>query len=285
MAYEQALQSFDKRAINRVVLATDGDFNVGITNQGDLVRYVEEQAKKGIFLTILGFGVGNYKDSMLESLADKGDGNYAYIDSLNEAQRVLVEQMGGTLLPVAKDVKIQVEFNPAEVAAYRLIGYENRILANQDFADDTKDAGEMGAGHAVTALYEVVPVGVPISLPDVEPLKYQKPGTPSTSARNRELLTVKIRYKDPAGGASKRMEVPIADDRRVFDQASDDFRFAASVASFGMILRESPNRGATSLDGILEIARGSKGPDVNGLRQEFIQLVEKARGLGVYRPQ
>jgi len=281
MAYEQALHSFDKKGINRVVLATDGDFNVGMTNQGDLVRYVEEQAKKGVFLTVLGFGIGNYKDSMLETLADKGDGNYAYIDDLNEARRVLVEQMGGTLLPVAKDVKLQVEFNPAEVAAYRLLGYENRVLAHQDFADDTKDAGEIGAGHAVTALYEVVPVGVPVSLPDVEPLKYQTPGRKSASAANREMLTLKIRYKDPAGGASKRMEVPVADDRRVFDQASDDFRFAAAVASFGMMLRDSRHMGATSLEGILEIVRGSKGPDRNGLREEFVRLVEKARESGI----
>jgi Ca-activated chloride channel homolog len=276
-AYEQALSSFQPDAINRVILATDGDFNVGITDQGELIRYVEKQARKGIYLTILGFGMGNYQDARLKKLAEKGNGNYAYIDDLSEARRVLVERMAGTLLPVADDVKIQVEFNSNRVAAYRLIGYENRVMAHQDFADDTRDAGEMGAGHTVTALYEVVPVGVPVSLPEVEPLKYQ---LPAGTAGSSELLTLKIRYKDPGEKTSRRLEVPVTDQGPAFDHASDDFRFAAAVASFGMVLRKSPHQGETTLNGILEIARSALGADPGGHRADFVRLVLWARELG-----
>jgi Ca-activated chloride channel homolog len=279
-AYEQALASLRPEAVNRVVLASDGDFNVGITDQGELIRYVENQAKKGVYLTILGFGMGNYQDARLKKLAEKGNGNYAYIDDLSEARRVLVERMAGTLLPVAKDVKIQVEFNPHRVAAYRLIGYENRVMAHQDFADDTRDAGEMGAGHTVTALYEVVPVGVPVNLPEVEPLKYQAPAGTASAAGSAELLTLKIRYKDPGEEASRRMEVPVTDQGPAFDHASDDFRFAAAVASFGMVLRNSPHQGETTLDGILEIARSALGADPGGHRADFVRLVLRARELG-----
>ena len=278
LAYNLAVSNYIRGGINRVILATDGDFNVGVTNQGDLIRLIEEKAKSGVFLSVLGFGIGNLKDSTLEKLADTGNGNYAYIDTLNEARKVLVEQMGGTLVTVAKDVKIQVEFNPAQVNAYRLIGYENRVLRNEDFNNDLKDAGDMGAGHTVTALFEVVPKGVEIAVPGVDPLKYQTSAAPVRSSA-RETLTLNIRYKDPEGSQSKLLEVPLIDAGRLFSAASADYRFAASVAAFGMILRDSPYKGNTSLSVVLDIAEGSRGPDRNGYRQEFIGLVNQARSL------
>jgi Ca-activated chloride channel family protein len=278
-AYEVASANFIKNGVNRVVLATDGDFNVGITNQGDLVRLIKERARQGVFLSVLGFGMDNYKDSALEKLADHGNGNYAYIDTLREAQRVLVEQVGGTLVTVAKDVKIQVEFNPVLVAAYRLLGYENRRLAHQDFNDDAKDAGEMGAGQTVTALYELVPVGVDIDLPSVAPLKYQS-RQPGQASRSEELLTVKVRYKEPQEDRSRVLEFPLIDRPQVFDQASEDFRFAAAVAAFGMLLRESPHRGSASFDSVLEIAQSSLDKDPLGYRKEFVELVQRAREAG-----
>lgn len=283
LAYNLAVSNFIRGGINRVILATDGDFNVGITNQGDLIRLIEDEARSGVFLSVLGFGTGNLKDSTLEKLADTGNGNYAYIDTLNEARKVLVEEIGGTLITIAKDVKIQIEFNPAQVHAYRLIGYENRVLRNEDFNNDLKDAGDMGAGHTVTALFELVPPGVDISIPGVDPLKYQTPAktVPSSS---RETLTLKIRYKDPEGSQSKLLEVPLVDSGKTFSAASTDFRFAASVAGFGMILRDSPYKGNLSLDGVNEMATAAKGPDRNGYRGEFIGLVRQARSL-LYRRQ
>ncbi len=278
LAYNLAVSNYIRGGINRVILATDGDFNVGVTNQGDLIRLIEDKAKSGVFLSVLGFGIGNLKDSTLEKLADTGNGNYAYIDTLNEARKVLVEQMGGTLVTVAKDVKIQVEFNPAQVNAYRLIGYENRVLRNEDFNNDLKDAGDMGAGHTVTALFEVVPNGVEIAVPGVDPLKYQTSAVPARSFP-RETLTLKIRYKDPEGSQSKLLEVPLVDARRPFSAASADYRFAASVAAFGMILRDSPYRGNASLSAVLDMAEGSRGADRNGYRREFIGLVNQARSL------
>jgi Ca-activated chloride channel family protein len=279
LAYDIAVSHYIRGGINRVVLATDGDFNVGVTNQGDLLRLIEDKARSNVFLSVLGFGMGNYKDSTLEKLADKGNGNYAYIDALNEARKVLVEELGGTLVAVAKDVKIQVEFNPGEVNAYRLIGYENRLLRHRDFNDDSKDAGDMGAGHAVTALFEVVPQGVAISLPGVDPLKYQQPASASRRADRGEILNLKVRYKQPEGAESRLLEVPVMDGASKFAAASTDYRFAAAVASFGMILRDSPHRGQLDLDALIEIAESSRGSDKGGYRDEFIRLLRKARAL------
>ena len=279
LAYETAVSHFIQGGTNRVILATDGDFNVGITNEGDLTRLIEEKAKGGVFLTVLGFGMGNYKDSTLEKLADKGNGHYGYIDTLNEARKTLVEEMSGTLITVAKDVKVQVEFNPAQVNAYRLIGYENRVLHHQDFNDDKKDAGDMGAGHTVTALFEIVPRGVEVRIPTVDPLKYQQSTQPNAHSTNGEVLNVKIRYKDPEGDTSRLMEIPVRDSGNAFSEATTDFRFAAAVASFGMILRDSPHKGQSPLEAVVETAGNSKGTDKNGYREEFVQLVRKARGL------
>lgn len=282
LAYQTAISNFIKGGTNRVILATDGDFNVGVTSQGELIRMVEENAKKsGVFLSVLGFGMGNYKDSTLEKLADKGDGNYAYIDSLNEARKVLVEELGGTLMTIAKDVKIQIEFNPAQVNAYRLIGYENRVLRHEDFNNDQKDAGDMGAGHAVTALFEVVPRGVEMSLPAVDQLKYQPQQQAAADRRvqSGELLNLKIRYKEPEGGASKLIEIPVTDRAGGFNSASVDFRFTAAVASFGMILRDSPYKGTSTLDTVSEIGEKARGADKNGYRDEFLRLVRQARAL------
>jgi Ca-activated chloride channel homolog len=276
LAYQQAMANFIPNGMNRVILATDGDFNVGITNRNQLVRMVEEKARSGVFLTVLGVGMGNYKDATLEMLADKGHGNYAYLDSVNEARKVLVDQMSSTFVTVAKDVKIQVEFNPAVVGAYRLIGYENRALRAEDFNNDQKDAGDMGAGHTVTALYEVVPRGVSIDSPGIDPLKYQQPAPPPKNASN-ETLNVKIRYKEPAASDSKLLVFPLVDREQAFAKASADFRFAAAVASFGMILRDSPYKGTSTFDSTLAIAEDSMGSDRNGYRREFMQLVQHAR--------
>src|SRR5262249_33245313 len=279
LAYETAMSNFIRGGTNRVILATDGDFNVGVTNQGDLIRIIEEEAKSGVFLSVLGFGMGNYKDSTLEKLADKGNGNYAYIDTMNEARKVLVEEMSATLLTIAKDVKIQVEFNPAEVNAYRLIGYENRALQHQDFNDDKKDAGDMGAGQTVTALFEVVPRGVEVEISAVDQLKYQERALNTRRAANGEILNVRIRYKDPDGNTSQLMETPVIDRRTAFNNASTDFRFAAAVASFGMVLRDSAHKGQSTMDSVIEIAEKSRGADKSGYRDEFVQLVRKARAL------
>jgi Ca-activated chloride channel family protein len=278
LAYKTALEHFDPNGSNRVILATDGDFNLGVTSQGDLIRMVEERAKQGVFLTVLGFGMGNYKDSTLEKLADKGNGNYAYVDTLREANKVLIEQLTGTLLTLAKDVKIQVEFNPTQVLAYRLIGYENRLLADEDFNDDKKDAGEIGAGLSVTALYEIAAGGSDVELSTVDPLKYQKPAeiAQPTSA---ELLTVKLRYKEPAEDNSQLLEFPLEDNNRQFDAASPDFRFAAAVASFGMLLRDSPHKGTSSYRGVISIARQTIGDDPGGYRTDFIRLAQTAEAL------
>jgi len=282
-AYRIAEKNFIKGGINRVVLATDGDFNVGITDNSDLVQLIQKKAKSGIFLSVLGFGMGNLKDDKLEILADKGNGNYAYIDNLREAQKVLVEQIGSTLVTIAKDVKIQVEFHPAKVGAYRLIGYENRQLAAQDFNDDTKDAGEIGAGHTVTALYELIPQGKPLT-PGVDALRYQKPPTPPQTdlVESPETLTVKIRYKEPDDDTSTLIEIPVTDlgvEENLSVVPSEDFRFAASVAAFGMTLRDSRYKGAADFDTVLELARAGKGADKNGYRAEFIQLVNLAKAL------
>lgn len=281
LAYETAREQFREDGNNRVILCTDGDFNVGVTNESELQKLIEKERESGVFLSVLGYGTGNLNDSTMELLANKGNGNYAYIDSISEGRKVLVEQMGSTLFTIAKDVKIQVEFNPARVAGYRLIGYENRLLAKEDFNDDKKDAGEIGAGHTVTALYEIIPVGqaVPGS-PSVDPLKYQRPKEGSASVSN-ELLTVKLRYKAPDGDKSKLINIPLtADDIPAFDAASEDFRFASAVAAFGMKLRGSPDAGKFTWPEIQDIARGALGNDPGSYRAEFLTLIEKAKALG-----
>lgn len=275
-AYDVALKNFREDANNRVILATDGDFNVGVSNDKALVKLIEEKRDHGIFLSVLGFGTGNLKDSKMEKIADHGNGNYYYIDNLLEAKKVLVSEMGGTLHTIAKDVKIQVEFNPANVQAYRLIGYENRLLADEDFNNDKKDAGELGSGHTVTALYEVVPVGADIesSLLGIDPLKYQTPKT-QTQGLNNEIMTVKLRYKEPQGNSSKLIThvIKTAD---VSKTLSENLSFSAAVASFGMVLRDSKFKGDASFDLVDQLARYGKGEDINGYRSEFLKIVELA---------
>ena len=277
-AYNIAQNNFIQGGINRVILATDGDFNVGTTDHNQLTRLIADKARSNVFLTALGFGYGNLKDDTLELLADRGNGNYAYIDTFSEARKVLMQQLEGTLITIAKDVKIQVEFNPAQVSAYRLIGYENRALAARDFNDDTKDAGEIGAGHTVTALYEIVPAGM-LPVPGIDDRKYQP--TPEvaelTTPFADELLTVKIRYKEPEASESTRFEIAVKDSEATFDNASDDFRFAAAVAGFGMQLRNSPTKGNTNFDKVINLAESAKG--IDNERQAFIDLVVTAKTL------
>ena len=279
LAYQTAVSNFISGGVNRVILATDGDFNVGATNQGDLTRLIEDKAESGVFLTVLGFGMGNYKDSTLEKLANMGNGHYAYIDTINEARKVLVDEINSTLVTIAKDVKIQIEFNPLQVSAYRLIGYENRLLRKEDFNDDTKDAGEIGAGHTVTAFYEIVPAGRGLPIPGVDPLRYQTPMSTTEVANSGELLTLKLRYKQPEGQTSQLLEFPVRDGDQAYSQASQDFKFAATVASFGMILRQSPYKGNGTLAAVLELAEEGKGSDPHGYRGEFLELVKQARAL------
>jgi Ca-activated chloride channel homolog len=276
LAYQTAQTNFIKGGVNRVILATDGDFNVGITNRGDLTRLIEEKAKGGIYLSVLGFGMGNYKDATLETLADKGRGNHAYIDSIDEAKKVLVEQINSTLVTIAKDVKIQVEFNPKRVSAYRLIGYEDRIMSKEDFNDDIKSAGAIGAGHTVTALYELIPAGQPVPASGVDPLKYQIPPKLSQASSNDEMLTLKLRYKEPDKDVSSLLAFVVKDAGKKFSEASGDFKFAAAVAAFGMFLRDSPYKGSATLDNALEWAKEGQGSDSRGYRQEFIRLIHRA---------
>lgn len=275
LAYRVAREHFVPGGINRVILATDGDFNVGVSSEGDLTRLVEREAKSGTFLTVLGFGMGNYKDSTLEALADRGNGNYAYIDSLLEARKALVEQTGGTLVTVAKDVKIQIEFNPVEVASYRLLGYENRLLAARDFDDDAKDAGEMGSGHVVTALYEIVPAGKGRGAPALE---YQT-STPTDAAKSGEMATVKVRYKEPDGETSRLSSVTVLADQGVAPERAADFDFASSVACFGMLLRESEHRGEASWAMVRDLATRGLSWDPGGWRAQFLALAGKAEGM------
>ncbi len=279
LAYKVASENFLQGGINRVILATDGDFNVGVTSEGELVRLIEQKRQTGVFLSVLGFGTGNTKDATMEQLADKGNGNYAYIDTAAEARKVFGQQLGGTLATIAKDVKLQLEFNPTHAAAYRLIGYENRLLRDEDFNDDTKDAGEMGAGHTVTALYEVVPYGQQWSNPGVDPLKYQQPAQQSAHAQSDELLTIKLRYKDPDANESKLLSVGVADASGAWQGASNNFRFASSVAAFGLLLRDSKYKGTANYNGVAALARAATGPDPHGYRTEFVKLVETAQLL------
>ena len=275
LAYNVAGEHHAPGGNNRVILATDGDFNIGASSDAEMIRLIEEKRAQGTFLTVLGFGTGNLKDSKMEQLADHGNGNFAYIDNLNEARKVLVSEIGGTLVTIAQDVKIQVEFNPTHVQAYRLIGYENRLLAAEDFNDDTKDAGELGAGHSVTALYEVVPVGVESpALGGVDPLRYQVVGGGTRQAASRELGFVKLRYKEPSGATSILLEETLMD---ADEAASGDLRFASAVAAFGMLLRESEYCQGFSISDVLRLARGSVGTDAEGYRREFVRIVEATR--------
>jgi Ca-activated chloride channel family protein len=276
LAYDVAKQNFVREGNNRVILATDGDFNVGVSNTADLVRYVEERRAEGTALTVLGFGMGNIKDGRLEQLADKGNGNYAYIDDLLEAKKVFVHEMGATLVTVAKDVKLQVEFNPATVQAYRLIGYENRLLRNEDFADDRKDAGDMGAGHSVTALYDIVPVGVKLDVAagTTAPLRYQQAAGTNRRAPSKELLFVNVRYKPPTDSVSRLLQQPVFD---TGGAAQGDFSFAVAVAGYGMLLRDSEYKGHLTYDDVLALARGAAGDD--RYRNDFLSLVEKTKQI------
>lgn len=281
LAYKTARDYFVKGGNNRVILCTDGDFNVGASSDQDMETLIEQERKSGVFLTVLGYGMGNYQDAKMQKLADKGNGNHAYIDGSTEAKKVLVNEFGGTLFTIAKDVKLQIEFNPAKVQAYRLIGYENRMLAKEDFNNDKKDAGELGSGHTVTALYEVIPVGVKSSfVGSVDPLKYQQPKEePKAKEATDEILTVKFRYKAPDGDVSKLIEHPVIDQSIPIAKASENFRFAAAVAQFGMLLRNSEFKAAASFDNVLNLARKAKNHDEEGYRAEFVRLVESARLL------
>ena len=281
LAYQTARDNFIAGGVNRVILCTDGDFNVGTTGTGSLVRMVEKEAAGNIFLSVLGFGMGNHNDSMLEQISGIGNGNYAFIDSQKEAQKVLVDQASGTLVTIAKDVKLQIEFNPRMVSAYRLIGYENRVLAKEDFNNDKKDAGEIGAGHAVTALYELIPAGVQRNSvpPKVDDLKYQSPNKLTDAANGDESLTLKLRYKQPTGNTSQLVEFPVIDNETSFQDADHDARFAAAVASFGMQLRQSEYSGDWNMQNVIDTASDAKGEDMSGLRAEFVEMAEAAKRL------
>lgn len=264
-----------------MILCTDGDFNVGVSSEDELQHLIEDKRQSGVFLSVLGFGTGNYQDSKMQLLADKGNGNHNYIDNLSEAKKVFVSEFGGTLFTIAKDVKLQIEFNPAKVQGYRLIGYENRMLNKEDFNDDKKDAGELGSGHTVTALYELIPVGVKDTmLKDVDALRYQTP--PKTHVETNftdELMNIKLRYKKPDGDKSALIEHPLMDENIAFAATSNNFRFAASVAEFGMLLRNSEFKADADFRSVKNIAQSAIGDDAEGYRQEFIRLVKKASSL------
>ena len=279
LAYKVAKKGFIQNGNNRVILATDGDFNVGISSDAKLVRLIEEKKKDGIFLTVLGFGTGNYKDSKMEKLADKGNGNYAYIDNILEAKKVLVNEMDGTMYTIAKDVKIQIEFNPQKVYAYRLIGYENRKLQKEDFNNDKKDAGELGSGHSVTALYEIIPVGVKTDLPKIDELKYQKAVVNDRYNNTDELMTVKFRYKEPDGVKSKLIKQVVKDETLKSENVSENIAFSIAVAVFGQLLRDSKYIGDMTYNEVIKMAKTAIGKDEQGYRREFIKLVEKCKLL------
>ena len=281
LAYKIARNNFIQGGNNRVILCTDGDFSVGVSSGSGLEDLITKERKSGVFLTVLGYGMGNYKDNLMQVLAEKGNGNHAYIDNLQEANKVLVQEFGSTLHTIAKDVKLQIEFNPEQVQAYRLIGYESRLLEKEDFNDDTKDAGEMGAGHRVAAFYEIVPVGVESVVGgSVDPLKYQKPQTtvhPNNYTGSKELLTIKLRYKDPDKDSSKKIELPVIDNKG--NNVSADFRFASAVAMFGQLLSDSDFKGEATYDKVIALAKTGLDNDEQGYRREFIRLVEAAKGI------
>ena len=276
LAYEQAQKSFIKNGNNRIILATDGDFNIGINNTTDLEKFIEKQRESGIYMSVLGFGIGNYRDDMAETIADKGNGNYAYIDNITEAKKVLVNELSGTLFAVAKDVKLQLEFNPKYVKEYKLIGYENRMLANEDFTNDKKDAGEIGAGHMVTALYELVPSDGKVA----QSLRYQSQEL-NEKGKGNELGFLKIRYKDPKVKDAKSVEItePLVFNKKALKETSTDYRFAASVAEFGILLRDNSNKAKATYDQVIELAEGAIGKDPEGYRKEFVRLVKSVKML------
>jgi len=279
LAYKVAEENFIEGGNNRIILATDGDFNVGVSSNAEMERLVEKKRENGVFMTVLGFGMGNYKDDKMELIADKGNGNYAYIDNIQEARKVMVAEFGGTLFTIAQGVTFQLEFNPARVKAYRLIGYENRLLNDEDFNDDKKDAGEMGAGHNVTALYELIPAGSEENSGSIDPLKYQENRQTTWTNKKAELLTIKLRYKQPDGKTSTLFEEPVQG--KLLDEKSTtkNFRFSAAVAEFGMILRDSQYKENASIDQIISLAQGGRGNDSEGYRGEFIKLVKTTETL------
>ncbi len=285
LAYQVAMENFIEEGNNRIILATDGDFNIGPSSNAEMERLIEEKREHGIFITVLGFGMGNYKDDRMEIIADKGNGNYAYIDNIQEARKMFITEFGGTLFTIAKDVKFQIEFNPARVKGYRLVGYENRLLNDEDFNDDKKDAGEMGAGHTVTALYELIPAGSEEPLKSIDPLKYQSGDGRRESKTNvkpdlsAELMTVKLRYKRPDGNTSTMVEIPVKGKVLEADETSDNFRFSAAVAEFGLILRESEYKAEATLGQVIELAKDARGADEEGIRSEFLRLVRLAGTL------
>lgn len=276
LAYEQAQKSFIKNGNNRIILATDGDFNIGINNTTDLEKFIEKQRESGIYMSVLGFGIGNYRDDMAETIADKGNGNYAYIDNITEAKKVLVNELSSTLFAVAKDVKLQLEFNPKYVKEYKLIGYENRMLTNEDFTNDKKDAGEIGAGHTVTALYELVPSDGKVA----QSLRYQSQEL-NEKGKGNELGFLKIRYKDPKVKDAKSVEItePLVFNKKALKETSTDYRFAASVAEFGILLRDNSNKANATYDQVIELAEGAIGKDPEGYRKEFVRLVKSVKML------
>jgi Ca-activated chloride channel family protein len=278
LAYSIAKSQFITNGNNRIILATDGDFNVGVSSEGDLIRLIEDKREQGIFLSVLGFGTGNLQDSKMEKLADRGNGNYNYIDNMQEAKKVLVEEMGGTLITVAKDVKLQVEFNPNLVKGYRLIGYENRSLEDDEFNNDKIDAGDLGAGHTVTAFYELIPAGSTEVLPGIDSLKYQSTNTPNGQYGN-EIMTIKVRYKAPNGVVSKLFSLPVNADIKPFNSTSADMQFAASVVEFGLLLRSSSFKGNASFQHVIETAQNALGDEKNDYRAEFVRLVRIAESL------
>lgn len=279
LAYNTAVENFIEGGNNRIILCTDGDFNIGVSSDADMTKLIEGNRDKGVFLTVLGFGMGNYKDNRLELLADKGNGNYAYIDDISEARKVLVNEMGATLFTIAKDVKIQVEFNPAHVKAYRLIGYENRLLQDEDFSDDTKDAGEMGAGHTVTAVYEIIPANSKEEVPGLEPLKYQEIKINDEARNSPEIMNVKLRYKLPTKDESILMETPVYNKALGLEDVSETFLFSSAVVGYSMLLQEYEDRGSLTWERVLSLASENMGEDAEGYRHEFIQLATKAAQL------
>ena len=283
LAYKIAKENFNKKGNNRVILCSDGDFNIGMSSDDEMERLIETERKSGVFLTVLGYGMGNYKDNKMQKLADKGNGNHAYIDGIQEAKKVLVNEFGGTLFTIARDVKLQVEFNPAKVHGYRLIGYENRMLKKEDFNNDKKDAGDLGSGHTVTALYEIIPVGVPTEfIKSVDNLKYQKNSTTlSSTIFNEEIMTIKFRYKAPDGEVSKLIVHPMLDNKIALANTTENFRFAAAVAAFGMLLRDSEFKGQASYASVLQLANNARTSDIDGYKKEFVGMVEQTKLLAI----
>jgi Ca-activated chloride channel family protein len=285
LAYKVAGENFIKGGNNRIILATDGDFNIGVSSTSEMERLVEQERESGISITVLGFGMRNIKDDKMEAIADKGNGNYAYIDNIQEARRIFIKEFGGTLFTVAKDVKFQLEFNPQNVKAYRLIGYENRLLNAEDFKDDKKDAGEMGVGHRVTALYEIIPAGSDEKLPDVDELKYQKQKNESIIKFSNELVMIKTRYKTTNGTRSYPINQVVTTKETRFTDASENIRFATAVAGFGMLLRNSEFKGNITFSKVAEIAKNAKEDDDEGYRGEFVRLVKLAEHLSQTRAE